>query len=75
MWMTPTGRPLMKTLPGPARPAIGENSPFTGQDLGASFSYNGAILQNVPTEYVAPPQPNLTTPPAADSNDSYVEWY
>jgi hypothetical protein len=58
MWMRPGGRPMVKSLPGPARPATGENSPFAGQDIGAAFSYdNGAILQDTGTEYVAPPTP------------------
>lgn len=75
MWMRPGGRPLVKSLPGPARPPIGVDSPFTGQDLGQAFSYDGAILQNTPTEYVAPAQPQLAAAPSVDSNDSYVEWY
>jgi hypothetical protein len=75
MWMKPGGRPMVKGLPGPARPAIGVDSPFAGQDIGQAFSYDGAILQNVPTEYVAPPQPRLASAPAVDANDSIVEWY
>lgn len=75
MWMRPGGRPMVKGLPGPARPAIGANSPFEGQNLGAAFDVNGSILQNVPTEYVSPPQPRLAAAPAIDSNESYVEWY
>lgn len=74
MWMRPGGRPLAKSLPGPARPAIGQGSPFAGDDLGAAYGINGAILQNVPTEYTPPPQPNLGTV-APNDNDSYVEWY
>jgi hypothetical protein len=76
MWMRPGGRPMAKSLPGPARPAIGVDSPFAGDDLGASFDIHGAVLQNVPSEYVAPPQPALSqavvTP---DYGDSVVEWY
>ena len=75
MWMKPGGRPMAKTLPGPARPAIGVDSPFAGQDLGESFSIDGAILQNTPTEYNPPPQPTLAANPPAGANDSYVEWY
>lgn len=60
MWMRPGGRMLFKTLPGPARPAIGANSPFEGDNLGSAFAYdNGAILQTVPTEYIPPPSPNV----------------
>lgn len=76
MWMKPGGRPMAKGLPGPARPAIGPDSPFAGQDLGQAFSVDGSILQNVPSEYVAPPQPRLAAAPSVDSNsDSIVEWY
>jgi hypothetical protein len=75
MYLQPGGRPLVKTLAGPARPPIGPNSPFTGDDLGATFGIDGAILQNVPSEYVGPPQPTLGPSLNADVNDSVVEWY
>ena len=75
MWLQPGGRPMIKTLAGPARPPIGPNSPFTGDDLGQSFNIDGALLQNVPSEYVGPPQPTLGPSIVADSNDSVVEWY
>lgn len=74
LWMRPGGRPMMKSLAGPARPAIGPDSPFEGQDLGAAFGIGGAVLQNVPTEYVPPPSPTLAAP-TVDGNDSVVEWY
>lgn len=75
MWMRPGGRPMVKGLPGPARPPIGPNSPFAGDDLGQSFNIDGAILQNVPSEYVPPAQPNLAAAVVSDSFDSVVEWY
>lgn len=77
MWMKPGGRPLVKSLAGPARPPIGVDSPFTGQDLGEAFSYDGAILQNVPSEYVPPPTPNLSAAVVSGQtgDDAYVEWY
>lgn len=76
MWLKPGGRPLAKSLPGPARPAIGPDSPFAGDNLGASFSADGAILQNVPSEYVAPPQPNLAMAvQSSEYGDAVVEWY
>lgn len=75
MYLQPGGRPLVKTLAGPARPPIGPNSPFTGDDLGAAFGIDGALLQNVPSEYVGPPQPTLGPSIIADSNESVVEWY
>lgn len=76
MWMRPGGRPLIKTMAGPARPAIGQDSPFFGDDLGRAFSIDGALLQNVPSEYVAPPQPTLAPAPSAmDGADAVIEWY
>lgn len=71
MWMKPGGRPMAKTLAGPARPAIGEGSPFQGDDLGETFAYdNGAILQDQPTQYVPPPEPYLAPPIAATDTAS-----
>jgi len=75
MYLQPGGRPMVKSLPGPARPPIGPDSPFAGQDLGASFSADGAILQNVPSEYTSPPSPNLSNAAVSAVNDSVVEWY
>lgn len=76
MWMKPGGRPLVKSLPGPARPAIGPSSPFYGQDLGQAFSIDGAMLQNVPPEYEPPPGPNLApSQNSPDYGESVVEWY
>lgn len=75
MWMRPGGRPLAKTLAGPARPPIGLASPFAGDDLGQAFGIDGALLQNVPTEYQAPIQPNLAAAGQVPVNDSIVEWY
>jgi hypothetical protein len=62
MWMRPGSRPMIKSLPGPARPAVGVNSPFEGDDLGATFGIQGAVLVQVPTEYAPPPGPQLAGP-------------
>jgi hypothetical protein len=56
MWMRPGGRPMVKTLPGPARPAVGEG-PFYGQDPTEAYGIEGAILMDPATEYVAPAGP------------------
>jgi hypothetical protein len=74
MWMRPGGRPMVKSLPGPARPAVGPTSPFAGDDLGVAFGIGGAILQNVPSEYSPPAQPNLAAPASFD-DPGPVEWY
>lgn len=78
MWMKPGGRPMIKSLPGPARPAIGKDSPFEGDDLGMSFSYEGAILQNTPQAYTPPPSPYLATPTPTYDNPlgtDAVDWW
>lgn len=62
MWLRPGGRPLFKSIPGTAKPPIGADSQFTGQDLGFAFSYDtGATLMDTPMEYVPPPSPNIAT--------------
>lgn len=61
-WLIPQGRPIHRNLPGPARPPIGVDSQFTGNDLGTAFQYdNGAILQAIPAEYIPPPAPLIGT--------------
>lgn len=75
MWLRPGGRPLAKTLAGPARPPIGVDSPFAGDDLGRAFDINGAYLQNVPMEYAAPIQPNLAPSLISNEDSPVVEWY
>ena len=79
MWMRPQGRPLFKTIAGPARPPIGGNSPFTGQDVGDAFSYDtGAMLLAQPEEYIPPPTPNVVTRPTVYDNSqgtNPIEWW
>lgn len=62
MWMRPGSRPLVKSIPGTSRPPIGQDSPFYGDDTMANFGIQGAVLTSTPSEYVAPPQPNLGSP-------------
>jgi hypothetical protein len=70
-WMLPASRPLVKGIPGPARPPIGENSQFAGQNLGAAFSQDGAILNNPPNAYPGPPTPYVA--PAMATNEGYTD--
>lgn len=67
MWMRPGSRPMIKSQAGPARPATGEDSPFTGDDTGLSFGIQGAVLVDVPTEYQPPPSPTIAAPVNYDS--------
>jgi len=62
MWMRPGSRPLVKHFAGVSRPATGPDSPFTGDDIGATFGIQGAVLQVVPSEYQSPPSPQLAAP-------------
>jgi hypothetical protein len=76
MWLRPGGRPLRKSSPGPARPAVG-TGPFYGQDTSLDFNVTGAILQQGATEYVSPPQPyvNPTTQATpGDTADAIALW-
>lgn len=67
MWMRPGSRPMIKTVAGPARPANGQDSPFEGDDLTASFGIQGAVLVEVPAEYQPPPSPQLGAPANYDT--------
>lgn len=80
-WMRPASRPLVKGIPGPARPPIGPNSQFAGQDIGAAFAVDGAILQNPPNAYGGPPMPYVAPAmdPNSDAGDTggydYTDYY
>lgn len=75
MWMRPGSRPLVKSMAGPARPAVGVNSPFEGQDLGETFGIQGAVLVQVPQEYQPPPSPQLVAPVNSDTPAPAVELW
>lgn len=76
LWMRPASRPLVKSIPGPARLPIGPTSQFAGQDTGAAFGIQGAILQDLPSAYVTPPDPNISnTQPAEGASYDYTDYY
>lgn len=76
LWLTPRGRPLFKTMAGPARPPIGKGSQFEGQNIGDAFAYNtGAVLQDTPTEYIPPPSPNIESVTPAYTNDQGTDGF
>lgn len=68
MWMRPGSRPMVKTVAGPARPAVGVG-PFAGQETTQPFDINGAILQEPPTQYSPPPQPYVAPTLTATPGD------
>lgn len=57
MWMRPGGRPMVRSFTGIDHFPL--SGTFANDDPGATFGYQGAILQNLPGEYVAPPEPAL----------------
>lgn len=63
-WMRPGSRPLIRTLPGANRLPVGQVSPFTGQDIGTSFSPAQAVLTATPPDYTPVPQPTTAPLPA-----------
>jgi hypothetical protein len=73
-WMRPGGRPMVKTMAGPARPASGMG-PFQGDDIGQSFGLQGAVLMDPATEYVAPPQVNVVPATQAYATPSEIELW
>lgn len=76
MWMRPQGRPLFKTMAGPARLPIGRGSQFEGQDIGAAFSYDtGAVLLDTPQEYIPPPSPNVAPVTPAYTNEEGTDGF
>lgn len=76
MWLKPGGRPLVKSLAGPARPPIGPESPFQGDNLGASFDTHGAILATIPTAYEAPPSPYVApSSPVDEAPQDVADFY
>ena len=78
LWMRPQGRPLFKTIAGPAKLPTGPESQFTGQDTGFSFDPYGAVLMDTPTEYVPPPSPNVAAVSPAYTNDfgtDEIDWW
>lgn len=59
MWLNAVGRPLVKTIAGPAIVPVGEDSPFYGQIPGQSYDAQGSALLVLPATYEAPPDPSL----------------
>lgn len=62
MWMQPQSRETATFAAHTARPAVGAQSPFTGQDTGAAFGTQGAVLTTLPAEYTSPADPALQAP-------------
>lgn len=66
MWMKPGGRPMVRSFTNIHNfPTSGA---FAGDDPGATYGYQGAVLTSTPSEYVAPPQ--VSVGPAITNTDS-----
>lgn len=74
LWMHPGSRPMVKSYAGTARPAVGQDSPFSGQDTGQPFGPHGAALTTPPAAYVPPPDP-VTAPGYPALAPAPVSWY
>jgi hypothetical protein len=73
MWMKPGGRPMVRSFTGQHNfPTSGA---FAGDDPGYTFGYQGAVLTNTPSEYVAPPQPNLGSALVNADTAPYIPLY
>jgi hypothetical protein len=66
LWLKARGRPLVRSFTGNYN--FQTSGPFQGDNPGASFTIDGAVLQNTPTNYTPPPQVTL----ANSSNDASV---
>jgi hypothetical protein len=76
MYLEPGDRPLHKSTAGyPNRFPTGPYSPFTGDDTGASFGQYGAVLDDLPGEYQAPPEPALSAPLYSASDGPDEVWW
>lgn len=70
MWMRPGSRPLQKHIPTTANLPVGQGSPFEGDDTGASYGIQGAVLQDIPGEYIPPTEPLLANPQPVQTAES-----
>lgn len=75
MWMEPGSRPMVKSIPGTAVIPVGPDSPFAGQDFGFPYDPQGAVLNTLPPDYTAPPEPELAASYPATQAESGVELW
>jgi hypothetical protein len=75
MWMEPGSRPLIRSYAGTANVPVGQDSPFAGQDPGAAWDSQGAVLQNLPSAYQPPGVPALADEPATYSDIAGVDLW
>lgn len=74
--LRPGSRPMLKRVAGyPGPRGTGGQSPFAGDTYTQPFDTNGAILQNLPGEYLAPPEPALAAPIYSADESPGVELF
>lgn len=71
--LRPGSRPMVIT-PHQSFIPNGPDSPFAGQDVGAAFDTQGSVLETLPQEYQAPPEPAVNSSPLPDNNVSIEFW-
>jgi hypothetical protein len=75
MYLQPGERPMVKHSAGTARLPVGPSSPFAGDDTGFNFAPYGALLQDQPTAYIPPPQPNIAPATITNDDNPGIDWY
>jgi len=75
MNLQPGGRPMIHPLARSATLPTGQDSPFTGQDTGASFGTHGAVLVDLASEYTSPLDPELAAPLAVQDAAPAGAWW
>jgi hypothetical protein len=74
--LRPGSRPMLKRVAGyPGARGTGGESPFTGDRYGEAFGTYGAVLSDLPGEYVPPPAPALSSPVYSADESPGVELY
>lgn len=73
LWLRARSRPLVRSLTGNYHFPV--SGAFAGDDPGATFDINGAILTNTPTQYDTPPQVNLAPSLSDTSTVPEIPYY
>lgn len=74
-WMRPGGRVVQKSIAGGATIPTGPDSPFSAQDGTVGYDSRGAVLTQLPAQYVASPEPaRAPTYPAVQAESQVDFW-
>lgn len=76
LWLEPAGRPIVLNPARTAQVPIGTDSPFTGQNIDATFAVGQAAPLDPPTEYAPPADPyTAATPGPAPAPGPVEGWF